>query len=259
MKVTSKKIVKGLLPPFLLTLFDWIKNYKKNAARKNILRSELYTPLYSPWVKIKSECEGYETIKMNTLLSDERLYTLFWAADRASKISTDFHEVSWVEVGVYRGGTARYLANLMGLLCSETNGTNVCLKLFDTFSGMPSVNEVYDFHRKGDFSDTSLQHVKDLIGKSERVHLYEGFVPTTFQGLEDIRCSLVHIDVDIYQSVLDSCDFLYSRMLIGGVMIFDDYGFPSCPGAREAVDYFFADKVEAPFVLGTGQAIIIKN
>jgi O-methyltransferase len=42
-------------------------------------------------------------------------------------------------------------------------------------------------------------------------------------------------------------------------MVFDDYGFPTCPGARKAVDEFFANKPETPIVLDTGQAIAIRN
>ena len=41
-------------------------------------------------------------------------------------------------------------------------------------------------------------------------------------------------------------------------LVFDDYGFPSCPGARAAVDDFFRSKPEVPLVLPTGQAVIIK-
>jgi O-methyltransferase len=41
-------------------------------------------------------------------------------------------------------------------------------------------------------------------------------------------------------------------------MLFDDYGFWSCPGARQAVDEFFADKPEAPFALPTGQALVAR-
>jgi hypothetical protein len=41
-------------------------------------------------------------------------------------------------------------------------------------------------------------------------------------------------------------------------MLFDDYGFPACPGARKAVDEFFRDRPEAPVVLATGQAVVIK-
>ena len=41
-------------------------------------------------------------------------------------------------------------------------------------------------------------------------------------------------------------------------MIFDDYGFPSCPGARRAVDEFFLDKHEIPLILATGQAVVFR-
>lgn len=41
-------------------------------------------------------------------------------------------------------------------------------------------------------------------------------------------------------------------------MFFDDYGFLSCPGAKEAVDTFFKDKLEVPFYLSTAQAVVFK-
>jgi hypothetical protein len=44
----------------------------------------------------------------------------------------------------------------------------------------------------------------------------------------------------------------------GGVILFDDYGQPSCPGARTAVDEYFQDKPEQPLVQTYGQAIVFK-
>ncbi len=41
-------------------------------------------------------------------------------------------------------------------------------------------------------------------------------------------------------------------------MVFDDYGFPSCPGARKAVDEFFSDKEEFPLYLPSGQCFIVR-
>jgi O-methyltransferase len=58
--------------------------------------------------------------------------------------------------------------------------------------------------------------------------------------------------------VLDCCHFIYPRLLAGGFMVFDDYGFPSCFGARQAVDEFFAGRPEVPLVLPTGQAVVFK-
>jgi O-methyltransferase len=48
-------------------------------------------------------------------------------------------------------------------------------------------------------------------------------------------------------------------MVSGGFIIFDDYGMPSCPGARAAVDQFFADKPEKPLALHTGQALVFRG
>jgi 2-polyprenyl-3-methyl-5-hydroxy-6-metoxy-1,4-benzoquinol methylase len=41
-------------------------------------------------------------------------------------------------------------------------------------------------------------------------------------------------------------------------MLFDDYGFATCPGARLAVNEFFVDKPERIIELPTGQAFVIK-
>jgi O-methyltransferase len=40
-------------------------------------------------------------------------------------------------------------------------------------------------------------------------------------------------------------------------MLFDDYGFDSCPGARKAVDEFFANKPEKPFYLPSEQRFVV--
>ena len=57
---------------------------------------------------------------------------------------------------------------------------------------------------------------------------------------------------------MSTCEFVYPRLVPGGMMVFDDYGFWSCPGARMAVDQFFAEKLERPLALPTGQAIVTK-
>ena len=69
----------------------------------------------------------------------------------------------------------------------------------------------------------------------------------------------VHIDVDILEPTRDSIEFFYPRMMPGGIMLFDDYGFTSCPGAKLAADVFFEGRPEKIGLLTTGQAIIIKQ
>jgi O-methyltransferase len=152
---------------------------------------------------------------------------------------------------VFRGGTARLLAKI-------TAPAGKTVHLFDTFAGMPSVDSNADLHKAGDFANTSLEAVQRYLHDCDNVRLYQGFFPSTAQPIEQLSFALVHIDVDIYTSVLSCCGFFYPRMEHGGLMIFDDYGFISCPGAKKAVDEFFADKPEVPIYLPTGQCLVLR-
>ncbi len=157
------------------------------------------------------------------------------------------------EVGVYKGRTAKLLALMAGSL-------NKSVHLFDTFTGMPEVNPAKDnFYQKGAFSDTSLAEVQAFLSDCKNITIYPGFFPATAEPVRDRSFSFVHVDVDIYQSVLDCCRFFYSRLVSKGIIVFDDPGFADCAGAKIAVEEFFADKEEFPVYLATGQVLIIKR
>ncbi len=47
---------------------------------------------------------------------------------------------------------------------------------------------------------------------------------------------LCHIDVDVYQSAKDVLEWVWPRLSSQGVVVFDDYGFPACPGVTELVN-----------------------
>lgn len=208
----------------------------------------LYRPLYSPWHADAFD-RYFATASPSTLVSRDRCYVLERLLKHTLNISGEV-----VECGVYKGGTAAMLAQILAEANSEKK-----LYLFDTFQGMPETDEEKDWHRKGDFADTSLESVKQFVGHPDRCIYKPGFIPDTFSGLDDLNISFCHIDVDIYKSIIDSLNFIWPRMGQGGVVIFDDYGFPTCPGALEAVDFFFSSQDAVPLCLQTGQALVIKK
>jgi O-methyltransferase len=181
-----------------------------------------------------------------TLVDKVRCFMLYQCAKNSAGIAGDI-----AEIGVFRGGTARLLAKT-----SAPAGKTV--HLFDTFAGMPSVDASADLHQAGDFANTSLDAVQAYLRDCSNVRLYQGIFPATAQPIEQHSFALVHIDVDIYTSVLSCCAFFYPRMEHAGMMLFDDYGFLSCPGAKKAVDEFFAGKPEVPIYLPTGQCLVIR-
>jgi hypothetical protein len=136
----------------------------------------------------------------------------------------------FVEFGVYKGGSARALADV-----AEAQGR--ALHLFDTFTGMP-VAGPGDSHKVGDFADTDEAAVRALIPSAV---FHVGVFPATFPpDLPGI--AFAHIDADQYQCILDAIDLFGPRMVPGGVMWFDDCG--ALPSADRAVLERLADRVD---------------
>ena len=196
--------------------------------------------------------ECYTAIRTYTVVSQDRCLVLYDLAGQTLGL-----DGAWFECGVYRGGTAMLLATVI-----QGSGYDIPLHLFDTFQGMPEVDPKVDRHRKGDFHDTDVVEVMrrlyDIDSKS--VIFHQGFIPDTFEGLAlPNGIALAHVDVDIFKSVWDCCEFIYPRLVPGGFLLFDDYRFPKCPGAKKAVDEFFSNLPETPQVLPTRQALVVKG
>jgi O-methyltransferase len=181
-----------------------------------------------------------------TAVTWPRCYVLYQLATNARLLSGNA-----AEVGVYRGGSARILTEVFSSAGKTVN-------LFDTFAGMPKVNAELDLHREGDFSDTSVEKVEMQLEGLGNYKLFQGLFPDTGESVEGDTFCMVHVDVDIYQSVKDCCRFFYPKLAAGGIMVFDDYGEPSCPGAKRAVDEFFRDRPETPVYIPTGQCLITR-
>ncbi len=162
-------------------------------------------------------------ITNNTLVDLPRLEMLDLFLDQTKDVVGDI-----AEIGVYKGGTARLLVS----------STNKKVYLFDTFEGMPPVTK-YDLHKQGDFADTSLGRVDELLNEFSNYSLYKGIFPIENSVyVAHKKFSLVHLDVDIYSSVGECLGFFYPRMSRGGIIVLDDYNEPNCPGAKLATDEF---------------------
>ncbi|HEV2692371.1 MAG TPA: TylF/MycF/NovP-related O-methyltransferase [Verrucomicrobiae bacterium] len=226
-----------------------IKKVPAPASAPSIPDGELYQPLFSPWLGGGDFRRYYMLAAPKTLVTPDRCFVLYTLLRQAMSVPGDV----W-ECGVYKGGTAAMMAAMLNHYAPEKR-----LHLFDTFEGMPATDPIKDIHQKGDFSDTSLEAVSKHVSFAGQCIFHKGFIPDTFQGLERAEIAFAHIDVDIYKSIIDCLAFIWPRLSNGGFIIFDDYGFPTCPGARTAVDTFFKDKTAFPLCLPTGQALVFKS
>jgi len=182
--------------------------------------------------------------------SEERKYTLREFARYTFDVPGEM-----AECGCYTGVSAWFMAQT----CPNKN-----LYLFDSFEGLSSP-ELYDKPENGVqvWKKGDLQTTEDVLRKNLKmfpnIHILKGWIPARFPEVDGKNFSLVHIDVDLYQPTLDSLNFFYPRLKPGGVIVMDDYGYFTCPGAYKAANEFMADKKEHLLHLPTGQGVIIRS
>jgi hypothetical protein len=159
------------------------------------------------------------------------------------------------ECGVFQGAGSFLIARAL----ESTNERPRIHFVFDSFEGLstPSAADGYSWQR-GDLA-CSLETVQGALGSLPHVRLYKGWIPEPFVHAERANFAFVHIDVDLYEPTRDSIAFFYPRMNEGGIIVCDDYGFTTCPGACRAVDDYLADKSERMISLPSGGGFLIKG
>ena len=146
-----------------------------------------------------------------------------------------------IEVGFGRGNS--YLCLLT--LASRSNRKLIG---FDSFQGFPEATH-YDKSirnpQKGEWSVRTLEEATnqveyfDKLSKSEW-RLVKGFLEESLPNYtESNPLALLHIDVDLYSGHKAALEKFFPILAEGGLVVFDDYGEESWPGATHAVDEYF--------------------
>jgi O-methyltransferase len=241
-------------PSKLKPIFLWLNKYKlpntlfqrisRGYAEANDAVLAFYSDDTDPDAKKRRALRTARRIKSETgfLLSHGEACQLSALVDATAKIEGDT-----AEVGVYNGGSAKIICEVKG---------DKPLHLFDTFEGIPEVEEI----DKGKFVagdwTASLETVMSYLRDYPNVFFYKGIFPTTAKPVEGKTFSFVHLDVDTYKSTLSCLEFFYPRMSAGGIILSHDYSYAS--GVTKAFDEFFEKRLEPIISLTGTQCLIMK-
>lgn len=158
-----------------------------------------------------------------------------------------------VELGVYKGYSSY-------LILQSIQGKKKH-HMFDSWDGLPAPKKNDgEYWQKGDLI-SSLDECKELLEKydEDKKIYYQGWIPETFKKIDNkIKFSFIHFDLDLYEPTMFGLQYFYNKLNKGGLMLFDDYTFKTCPGVKLAVDEFLLDKEESLICLTT-QAFFIKR
>jgi len=205
----------------------------------------------SPWRFDQQFRETYRQIQGFTLVDEMRLYELWQLTSQLAAVPGDI-----LEVGVWRGGSGCLVASE-----SQRTGSSARVFLCDTFSGVVKASVEDPIYSGGEHGDTSPEIVRALAGHLglENVDVLVGTFPDeTGTAIEDRQLKLCHLDVDVYDSTRAAAEWVWPRLVDGGIIVVDDYGGDGMDGVQRAVDEV-ADKPSCRMIHNlNGHAILVR-
>ena len=209
--------------------------------------------MYSPWNKDIAFREVYTAIQKSTLVDRYRCFELWKLIEQSAKLRCG----SIVEIGIWRGGTGALIAK-QAKNCRILDKVYLC----DTFTGVVKAGPKDSIYKGGEHRDTTKQVVEELIFnqmKLDNTQILEGVFPDqSGHEIEHLQFRFCHVDVDVYQSAKDIVDWIWGRMVHGGIIVYDDYGFKGCDGITKYVEEQIPREDRLVIHNLNGHAIILK-
>lgn len=184
--------------------------------------------------------------------------------DLSNEIEKKNIDGAFVECGTWKGGCAAIMAAI-----AHRYGDRRTTWYFDSFEGMPEptpedgTNEETD-HMMGDYLAASEADVEELIFDKlklprEKNILVKGWFEKTLPARKaDIgKIAILRLDADWYSSTVTILEELYSQVVSGGYLIFDDYS--RWQGCKQATDEFIKKndlKVEFQWIGTYGKRVM---
>jgi O-methyltransferase len=208
---------------------------------------------YSPWLADPEFLANDRAVRQFTLVDAYRRYELWQLVGEAAKLP----EGDLLEVGVWRGGTGALIAQRARL-----SGLRDRVFLCDTFAGVVKSGVNDPWYSDGEHADADVEYARSLLHRLglEDVEILVGVFPDEVaERLAERRFRFCHLDVDVYESTRDAFEWLWGRLVPGGLVVFDDYGFATCDGVRRFVEEERANEGRVVVHNLNGHAVVVKT
>ena len=187
-----------------------------------------------------------------------RLNTLVWAGRSALRTGGDF-----VECGIFKDDMAWVVLQTIGSahiprfwLFDSFEGFSRDYSSPEDFAGSPGFLDFADgFYRQPGLYES----VRDRFASFANVSLIKGFLPATLDAATPEQIGFLHIDLNSPRAEIAVLKRLFDRVLPGGVIVFDDYGWKMFHKQKEAEDDFMRRRGYEILEMPTGQGLVVKR
>jgi hypothetical protein len=189
-----------------------------------------------------------------------RVHIALWGAYTAGRLAGDF-----VECGVNKGFMSSAIMHFL-----DWDSTGKMFYLLDTFCGIetkylkPSeVAEGYIEQNRerleNNFYTDNLQDVMANFSEWKNLKIIPGPVPDTLPGIDSGCIAFVHLDMNCATPEVAAVEYLWDKIVTGGIILFDDYAYSGYRNQKLELDRFAHAKRIAIASLPTGQGLIVRN
>ena len=179
-----------------------------------------------------------------------RAYIACWVANKVKSLDGDF-----VECGVNKGGLSRTVIHF-----TEFNNLNKTFYLLDTYSGLSEKyisDEEKKTGRKAGGYEECYEAVKATFNDFN-VEIIKGTVPDTLHKVKSKTVCYLSIDMNCVEPEIAAANYFWDKMVSGGILLLDDYGWPGHEEQKKGFDDFALQKGVMILFLPTGQGLIFK-
>jgi hypothetical protein len=188
------------------------------------------------------------------------LHVSLWAAAHAVAMKTDI-----VQLGVFEGSEATAIADYI-----DFRKTSSRMILMDTFTGVPEAlwtpeeiaagadSAQWAYREAGD----TYKAVRERFASFPNIEVIQGMVPDALPQIKSERIGLLLLDLNCAAPERAAAEFLWERVVPGGIVLSDDYGHghngQGFHAQKLTFDEFAKSKGIEVLALPTGHGMIIK-
>lgn len=192
--------------------------------------------------------ENWKTIKRKSSQDRERNFTVYQLVKLHNKIF-EGNVTNIIEFGTDRGGGLTTICKFIKKDSKIYSVDSFGLHADEIKQNVSKYDEHYQgkykpFTKKTRFKDFSHIEMTErlneiLFMKNSKLETIVGFFPRLkeedMKKIINLKFSFVHLDFDLYQSTIDTFNFVKDRLEKNAIILFDDYNLINQEGVKKAV------------------------
>lgn len=212
-----------------------------------------YDPLFVESYNLGKMTDGGTLLKNYDI--QWRIHVMCWAAKHVMNLEGDF-----VDCGVHTGIFARAVVNYVSF-----EKSNKKYYLLDTFNGLDEKYSNAEEIKRNTLMGYNNENIDQLYNQVKRtfadfnVKVIKGSVPETLIEVDSNKICYLSVDMNCINPEIAALEFFWDKMVSGGMIILDDYGYAnSTNDQKKAHDDFARSKNVQILSLPTCQGLLIK-